>query len=126
MTVTETDAFDLPDWLGTGTVVWTAAGPVRAPDVRGDLADESGAEQLPCDLLAVDLAFPKPVLDDTWRSAAHRAWSQGQVLLLDRDGRLTLAVPGVGFTADLVLEALSRLALAVGVKPDRVRAVLRP
>jgi hypothetical protein len=47
------------------------------------------------------------------------------VLLLEYDGRLTLAVPGTAFTADRVLEAIGRLAKAVGVKPGRFLAALR-
>ena len=62
----------------------------------------------PCDLLAVDLAYPAPLVDDTLRTAAHQAWTHGQVLLLDRDGRTTLAVPGTSFTADEVLDAITR------------------
>jgi len=65
------------------------------------------------------------VLDDGWRQRAHQAWTHGQVLLVDYDGRLTLAVPGTAFTADRALEAIGRLAKAVGVKPGRFVAALR-
>jgi hypothetical protein len=84
-----------------------------------------GDEPLPCDLLAADLAYPAPVLNGEWRRAAHQQWTHGQVLLVEYDGRLTLAVPGTGFTADRVLESLARLAKAVGVKPQRFVAALR-
>jgi hypothetical protein len=47
------------------------------------------------------------------------------VLLVEYDGCLTVAVPGTEFTADQVLEALSRLAKAVGVEPSRFMAALR-
>ena len=57
------------------------------------------------------------MLDDDWRSRVHQAWTHGQVLLIDYDGRLTLAVPGTTFTADRALEAIGRLAKAVGVSP---------
>lgn len=122
--VTEADPFDLPEWLGEGRVTWHASSSVRgAHHVTGDLACE--AETLPCDLLAVDLAYPRPVLSDEWRRAAHQQWVHGQVLLVEHDGRLTLAVPGTGFDADRTLEALSRLAKAVGARPDRFTAALR-
>jgi hypothetical protein len=122
--VVEAEAFDLPEWLGTEEVTWTAHTTVHdAARVSGALG--AGEESLACDLLAADQAFPVPVLDEKWRPHAHQAWTHGQVLLVEYDGRLTLAVPGTGFTADLVLEALTRLAKAVGVKPDRFVAALR-
>jgi hypothetical protein len=46
-------------------------------------------------------------------------------MLVEYDGRLTLAVPGTSFSADLVLEAIGRLAKAVGVKPGEFVAALR-
>ena len=49
----------------------------------------------------------------------------GQVLLVEYDDRLTLAVPGTDFTADRALEAIGRLAKAVGVKPGKFLAALR-
>ncbi|MGH3370846.1 MAG: hypothetical protein ACRDPR_12685, partial [Nocardioidaceae bacterium] len=89
----------------------------------GELSD--GASTLPCDLLACDVAYPQPVMSGDWRRAAHQEWTHGQVLLVDYDGRLTLAVPGTGFGADRVLESLGRLAKAVGVGPGRFVAALR-
>jgi hypothetical protein len=122
-TVRLVDPFDLPDWLGAGEVTWTAADSVRGGHlVRGEL---TGGGSLGCDLLAADQAYPRPVLDDAWRQQAHQAWTYGQVLVLDYDGRLTLAVPGTGFTADSALEAIGRLAKAVGVAPGRFLAALR-
>lgn len=119
------DPFDLPEWLGTAEVTWTPAEGLRTGHlVAGSLSGE-GQEDLPCDLLAVDDAYPAPVLDDRSRALAHQAWQHGQVLLGERKGRLTLAVPGTGFGADLVLETLSRLARAVGASPDRYAAHLR-
>ena len=118
------DAFDLPDWLGTDDVTWTARTSVHGGHlVEGDLSGAGGS--LRCDLLGVDQAFPLPVLDDDWRRQSHQAWTHGQVLLVDYDGRLTLAVPGTSFTADRALEAIGRLAKAVGVKPGRFVAALR-
>lgn len=129
-TLTDVDPFDLPDWLGTADVVWESATGLRTGHhVRGTLA-AVGEEPLACDLLAVDEAYPAPVTDDASRARAHQAWRHGQVLLgrLACEGsaeRLTLAVPGTRFDADLAIDALSRLAKAVGASPDRYAALLR-
>ncbi len=61
---------------------------------------------------------------DDVRTRAHLAWRHGQILLVERDGRLTLAVPGRSFTADRVLDALGRLAKAVGAAPEHYAARL--
>ena len=125
-TVSGVDAFDLPEWLGTGEVTWTAVSSVHAGHlVHGELSGESEDDLLGCDLLGADQAFPSPVLDDSWRRQSHQAWTHGQVLLVEYDGRLTLAVPGTSFTADLALEAIGRLAKSVGVKPGEFVAALR-
>lgn len=122
--VTAVDAFDLPDWLGTSELTWTARSSVRGRhQVTGVLS--AGSDALDCDLLAADQAFPQPVLDEQWRRAAHQSWTHGEVLLLEYDGRLTLAVPGTEFTADRLLETLTRLAKAIGVAPGRVLAAIR-
>src|SRR5690606_19455714 len=113
------DPFDLPDWLGVADVTWAAeTGVRRGHAVPGHLAGAE-ADPLPCDLLAVDPAYPSVLAPETVRHDAHQACRHGQVLLVRWDGRLTLAVPGTGFTADLVLEAVGRLALAVGAPVDR-------
>jgi hypothetical protein len=125
---TDLDPFDLPDWLGEAEVTWTPDTGVRTGHhVRGLLSGEpaNGVEPVPCDLLAVDEAYPVPVADDGARLRAHQAWRHGQIHLVQRDGRVTLAVPGTDFTADRVLEALSRLAKAVGARPERYAAHLR-
>jgi len=122
--VSAVDAFDLPDWLGTSELTWTAETSVRGHyQVSGRL--NARDDSLDCDLLAADQAFPQPVLDEEWRRAAHQSWTHGEVLLLEYDGRLTLAVPGTEFTADRVLETLTRLAKAIGVAPDRMLAAIR-
>ncbi|HET6625312.1 MAG TPA: hypothetical protein VFG63_02885 [Nocardioidaceae bacterium] len=122
--VSEADPFELPEWLGTAEVTWTARSSVRGEHlVSGWLSGGEGS--LDCDLLAADQAFPRPVLDEQWRPRAHQQWTHGQVLLVEYDGRLTLAVPGTEFTADRLLEALARLAKAVGVPPARFVAALR-
>lgn len=123
-TVLAVDAFDLPEWLGTSLVTWTASSSVRGSHrVTGELTADG--EGLPCDLLAADQAYPLPVLNEQWRREAHQSWTHDQVLLVDYDGRLTLTVPGTAFSADLVLEALARLAKAVGVSAEQFVAALR-
>lgn len=118
------DPFDLPEWLGEGEVTWSAATSVHAGHlVTGELSAPTGT--LGCDLLGVDQAFPVPVLDDDWRRRTHQAWTHGQVLVLEYDGRLTLAVPGTEFTADRALEALGRFARAVGARPGSYLAAIR-
>jgi hypothetical protein len=118
------DPFDLPDWLGTGPVTWYADSAARlGHQVLGRLS--SGSEEHPCDLLAVDQAYPAPVTDDDVRREAHLAWQNDQVLLVEIDGRLQLAAPGTCFSADRVLEVLRRLAKAVGARPDQFVAALR-
>lgn len=123
--MTPLDAFDLPDWLGVGEVTWTSDDVTRHGSLVGGCLFGPADERHPCDLLAVDQAYPKPVVDDALRTAAHQAWRNGQVLLLDRDGRATLAVPGTAFTADDVLDALTRLAKAVGARPASFSVRLR-
>ena len=118
------DPFDLPEWLGEGDVTWTATTSVHAGHlVTGELS--AGGRRLDCDLLGVDQAFPVPVLDDDWRRRSHQAWTHGQVLVVEHDDRLTLAVPGTAFTADLALEALGRFAKAVGARPGAYLAAIR-
>ena len=119
------DPFDLPDWLGVADVTWTAdAGLYTGPVVAGHLSAD-GAEPIACDLVAVDEAYPAPVAADDTRLRAHQAWRHGEVHLVERAGRLTIAVPGTGFDADLVLDALDRLARAVGASAERYAVHLR-
>jgi hypothetical protein len=119
------DPFDLPEWLGDRNVAWRPdEGLGEGFLVPGSVSSEAG-DELACDLLAVDEAYPTPVADDRVRTRAHQFWQHGQVLLVRRTGRLTLAVPGRSFTADLALESLARLAAAVGASPERYAALLR-
>lgn len=129
----EVDPFDLPEWLGTAEVTWTSASGLRSGHlVTGWLtcasAGSSEPEQ-PCDLLAVDEAFPAPVVDDATRTRAHQAWRHGQVLCVRHpdgpDGRLTLALPGRDMTAGRVLDAVARLSKAVGASADDWSVLLR-
>lgn len=130
----ELDPFDLPEWLGEGQVVWSADTSVRIGhlvtgvllrDGDGSAGAPDGTGGLPCDLLAVDHAYPAPVADDAVRAQAHLSWRHHEVLLVTREGRATLAVPGYYFNADRVLDALERLARAVGAHPERYAARLR-
>lgn len=123
--IAEVDPFDLPETLGTGEVVWAAeTGLISGHRVVGALS-ASGVDPVPCDLLAVDEAYPEPVAPTAWRARAHQAWRHGEVLLGHVEGRLVLSVPGTRFDADLVLDALGRLAKAVGAHPDEWSARLR-
>lgn len=120
----ELDPFDLPEWLGEGDVVWSAGSGLRTGYlVVGELCGDGGA--LACDLMAVDEAYPVAVAEDRTRVSAHRAWRHGQVLLTARNGRLTLAAPGTRWDAGGVLDALGRLALAVGASAERYAVQLR-
>ncbi|MCF6377710.1 hypothetical protein L2K70_08840 [Nocardioides KLBMP 9356] len=131
--ISDIDPFDLPEWLGTRDVVWRAeAGLSTGHHVRGRLATGDDAEpaEVVCDLLAVDEAYPEPVVDDATRLRVHQAWRHGQVVLgsiatADGTDRMVLAVPGTAFSPDLVLDALGRLARAVGARAERYAALLR-
>ena len=125
--IIDVDPFDLPEWLGTHDVVWRAdAGLSTGHLVRGHLTAEPDAGlAIACDLLAVDEAYPAPVVDDETRLRVHQAWRHGQVVVGELDSRLVLAVPGTRFGPDLVLDALGRLARAVGARAERYAALLR-
>lgn len=127
--ITDIDPFDLPEWLGALDVVWRADAGLRTGHlVRGRLTGD-GVEDLACDLLAVDEAYPQPVVDDASRLRVHQAWRHGQVVIgslgAGADTRLMLAAPGTRFDPELVLDALGRLARAVGAHADRYAALLR-
>ena len=123
--LTPLDPFDLPDWLGTGSVTWHAQGADRSGfHVSGTLVGEDGEEQ-PCDLVAVDQAYPAPVAGERTRQLVHQLWTNGQVLLVTYDGRPALAVPGTGFGADRAVEVLARLARSVGARPEDYVIALR-
>ncbi len=122
---TPVDPFDLPEWLGEGQVTWTPACGIHGRHlVPGSLTGDDG-DTLPCALLAVDEAYPTSVADDGLRRQTHQAWRHGQVHLVSDDDRLTLTVPGRSFTAELVLEVVSRLAKAVGAAPEQYAVLLR-
>ena len=115
--MSEVDPFDLPEWLGEADVTWTPDSGIHdAHRVVGHLS-APGRDDQPCDLLAVDEAYPKPVADDELRHQAHQAWRHDQVYLVDCDGRLTLAVPGTSFTAETVTETVAVLLSTRWVNP---------
>ncbi|MEP6665010.1 MAG: hypothetical protein ABJA81_01065 [Nocardioidaceae bacterium] len=112
-TIKLVDPFDLPDWLGTKPVTWHATSPLQeSAHVSGEMAWSD--ERQPVDLLAVDAAYPAPVCPESVRRTAHQSWQFGQVALVDVDGGVAAAVPGTGFDANLVCEAIRRIAKAVG------------
>lgn len=114
----ELDPFDLPDWVGEEPVVWSADEGLGGHQVAGTLSAEP-ARVLSCDLLAVDQAYPAPVVDGAVRTRAHQVWQHGEVLLVAHGGRTAVATPGTAYAADDVLETLTRLARAVGADPAR-------
>lgn len=121
----DVDPFDLPEVLGAGDVTWSSVDALASGHlVRGVLSACDGS-YLACDLLAVDEAYPAPVASELVRLRVHQAWRHGQVHLASYDGRLTLLVPGTGFTADTTLEAVARLAKALGAAPSAFAVHLR-
>jgi hypothetical protein len=123
--ITDIDPFDLPEWLGTHDVVWHSEAGLRTGHLVQGRLTADGADDVVCDLLAVDEAYPAPVVDDATRLRVHQAWRHGQVVIGELDSRMVLAVPGTGFDPDLVLDALGRLARAVGARAERYAALLR-
>lgn len=121
----EVDPFDLPEWLGTDPVTWSAVGPLRQGIVPGVLHSDNGDDELECDLMAGDVAYPVAVADEATRVLIHQAWRHGQVHLVRRNHRLTLGAPGTDFTAPRVLDVVGRLAKAVGAPPDHFAVRLR-
>lgn len=121
----DVDPFDLPEVLGAGDVTWSSVDALASGHlVRGVLSATDGSN-VDCDLLAVDEAYPAPVASESVRLRVHQAWRHGQVHLASYDGRLTLLVPGTGFTADLALDAVGRLAKALGASPAAFAVHLR-
>lgn len=114
MAVQTFDPFNLPDWLGTEQVTWRTDGAFsEEPRVAGWLCASRDRSQ-PLDLLAVDAAYPQTVCPSQQRHDTHQAWHFGQVLLLEVDGRVVAAVPGVRFDANLAVETIRRVAKAIG------------
>ena len=121
----EIDPFDLPEWLGEREVTWASErGLATGHRVEGALS-ASGVDPLPCDLLAIDDAYPEPVASDAVRVRAHQVWQYGEVLLLADGDRVVLAVPGSRLDADTVLIAVGRLARGVGAPAGSYAVRLR-
>jgi len=121
----EVDPFDLPEWLGECEVTWEAErGLATGHRVAGSLSAD-GRDPLPCDLLAVDDAYPTPVAADPVRVRAHQVWRHGEVLVVTGEGHLLLAVPGSRLDTETVLVAVGRLARAVGARPGSYAVRLR-
>jgi hypothetical protein len=129
MPAAEVDPFELPDWLAEEQVLWQAAENQRdrehSATIHGQVHPLYGGRSLALDLLAVDVAWPKPVCDDDSRHLAHEAWHYGQVALFERDGRTTLGVPCREFSSDLVCEAVRRFSKAVGADSTHFLVQLR-
>ena len=71
-TIDDVDPFDLPEWLGTAEVVWRSdEGLSTGHRVAGRLTADGEAD-LACDLLAVDDAYPEPVVDAATRTRVHQ------------------------------------------------------
>lgn len=122
--LTDACAFDLPEWLGTEDVTWHSLTGLRTGHVvTGEL--RAGDQRTACDLFGVDEAYPEPVADEAWRQRTHRAWRNGQVELGFAHDRLVVSVPDTRVDAERVIEALSRLARAVGASPERWSVNLR-
>ncbi len=66
-------------------------------------------------MLAVDAAYPRTVCSSSQRHDAHQAWHFGEVLLLEDDtGRVAAAVPTISFDPNLAVDAIRRVAKALG------------
>ena len=74
-------------------------------------------------LLAVDEAYPLPVVSERVRRSAHQAWRLGQILLVQADDH-ALAVPGFETSAGLACEAFRRFASAIAVEASSIRVTL--
>ncbi len=119
------DAFDLPEWLGGGEVVWEPEAPIDSPMVPGHLTSRDSEESIACDVVACDRAYPEPAVPEPVRREAHVQWSREQVLLVEVRERLTMVCPGVDVSVESALECLRRLAKAVGAPASNVTAAIR-
>lgn len=122
---TSVDPFELPEWLGLDEVTWSAVGHLTGGILPGVIRSDASGAEFPCDLIAADVAYPVVVVDEETRVLVHESWRNGQVHLVHRDDRLALAAPGTDFAAPRVLDAVGRLAKAVGARPDRFAVRLR-
>jgi hypothetical protein len=120
------DPFELPDWLGLDRVCWqsTARTGVQAIAHGRLVSLDEERSALDLQILAADQAFPTVVCSEADRRLVHQSWHYGEVTLLLLEGTLTLAIPGTTFTADLLCEAMSRLARALGAETSRFHVLL--
>ncbi|MBO0845616.1 MAG: hypothetical protein J2P22_09395 [Nocardioides sp.] len=121
----EIDPFDLPEWLGESEVTWEAESGLASGHRVAGLLTASGSDPVACDVLAVDDAYPVPVAANRLRVRAHQVWRHGEVLVTTDDGRVILAVPGSRVDTETLLEAVRRLARAVGASPESYAVRLR-
>jgi hypothetical protein len=119
------DAFDLPDWLGETEVTWAAERDLDTGHRVAGRLTADGHTPVACDLLAVDDAYPEPVVADPVRVLAHQYWRHGEVLLVRDGDRVLLAVPGIRLDPESVLLAVGRLARAVGARDGAYAVRLR-
>ncbi|MGC4111948.1 MAG: hypothetical protein QM747_16340 [Nocardioides sp.] len=121
----EQDAFDLPEWLGESEVVWRSENDLRRSHrVVGALL-APGHDPVFCDLLAVDDAYPSPAAADPLRVRAHQVWQNGEVLVARDGDRVLLVVPGSRVPTDAAIQAIGRLARAVGARAGSWSVQLR-
>ncbi len=125
MTPVAVDPFDLPEVLGSGPVTWSSIDALAGGHLVRGVLHASDDRDVDCDLLAVDQAYPAPVASEAVRLLVHQAWRHGQVHLMSYDERLTLLVPGTSFSADLAMDAVGRLAKALGAAPSSFAVHLR-
>jgi hypothetical protein len=120
------DPFELPDWLGVDRVCWQSTGPTGVKSVaHGRLVSlDEERSALDLQIMAADRAFPTVVCSDADRRLVHQNWHYGEVTLLLVEQKLTLAIPGTTFSADLLCEAVSRLAQALGAERSRFYVLL--
>ena len=121
----EIDPFDLPEWLGECEVTWEAERGLSTGHLVAGVLSGRGHEPVPCDLLAVDDAYPEPVASDAVRVRAHQVWRHGEVLVAGDAGRVLLVVPGSRLDTETVLDAVGRLARAVGAPAGSYAVRLR-
>ena len=121
----ETDPFDLPAWLGECEVTWEAERGLKTGHLVAGALTAPGQQPVPCDLLAVDDAYPEPVAADAVRVRAHQVWRHGEVLVASHADRVLLVIPGSRLGTDTVLDAVGRLARAVGAADGSYAVRLR-
>ena len=93
------------------------AGELRRDGSDAGSATDTEKNAQTLDLLAVDAAYPAPVLPDTDRRLVHQAWHHGEVVLAnlhDCPARPTALAPGSTLDANAVCEIVRRVARAVG------------